>query len=55
MALNMANMPTKGTGREGEHIQHICAVIVAANALHQWYNNQDQHQTGTTIRQCIVP
>ncbi len=42
MALNMAKSQTKGMGREGEHIQHICAVVVAANALHQQYNDQDQ-------------
>ncbi len=42
MALNMAKSQTKGTGHEGEHIQPICAVVVAANALHQRYNDQDQ-------------
>jgi hypothetical protein len=29
-------------GREGEHIQRICAAIVAADALHQQYDHHDR-------------
>jgi hypothetical protein len=28
-------------GREGEHMQLICVVVVAADTLHQLYNNQN--------------
>ncbi len=39
MALNMADMPNQG---EGGHIQRICAVVVAAYALHWQYNQHDR-------------
>jgi hypothetical protein len=41
MALNMADNQTKGTGREGEHIQRICIVVVAVDALHRQYDHHD--------------
>ncbi len=34
---------------EGGNIQRTCAIILAANALHQQYGYQSRQQTGTTI------
>jgi hypothetical protein len=42
VAQNMPTCQTKGMGCEGEHIQHICAVIVAADTLHQQYNHPNR-------------
>ncbi len=39
----------KGTGREGEHIQCICANVVVADTLIWEYGHQGQQQTGMTI------
>jgi hypothetical protein len=33
---------TKHTGREGVHMQCICAVVVTADALHQRYGHHDR-------------
>jgi hypothetical protein len=42
-------------GHEGEHIQHMCAIIDAADAPHRQYDHHDRRQSGATIRQCVVP
>ena len=46
-ALNTPAWQTKHTGREEGHILRICAVVVAADALHWRYNHHttDEHQT----------
>ena len=46
---------TEHTGREGGHILCICAVVIAADALNQWYNHHDRRISGTTIRPLVMP
>ena len=46
---------TEHTGREEDHILRICAVIVAADALHRRYNHHNRRTSGTAIRPILVP
>jgi hypothetical protein len=51
----MAGMANRAYWLQGDHIQRICVVIVAAYALYQPIGHHNQQQLVTTIHQHIVP
>ena len=52
---SMAAWQTEHTGHEGDHIQRVCAVVVAADALHRRYDHHHRLTLRTTIRRRVVP
>ena len=40
---------TGHTGHEEDHIQHMCSVVIAADAPYWWYDHHNRQTAGTTI------